>query len=384
MGNWRNIVKDTFYETGRVDKKLAEKERVQGELTKLFGQGLDLATKWQERTNTRAELKTFGEDQGLTYDKKSNTFYGESGDNKFQIKSSDLIAMRDRMKFDPDKKLSDFYLGSDDKIASHYKSEGMPEYKSLKDSDTYKAGSGFVKGVGSGLLDLVTGFEKGMIGGKGESWESRTKSSFIPGVADAGYQIGKGLITAGKETATGIATEGKDIATDIVKGGSDIVTDIGKGVGKAGKSAVDYGAWTLGTLMNKGANLGNVVKSDTKEVSNDDKMRFYNRIGGSPTDIMMRYYRNPKYAEWAKKNDPDMYKHYQENLADPSSFLNEEIKFYESMVPGATYDNITKQMIKDPDGNPVSALSKVINGNPPFTTTEQDSTFSPAMINTED
>ena len=61
-----------------------------------------------------------------------------------------------------------------------------------------------------------------------------------------------------------------------------------------------------------------------------------------------------------------------------------EIKFYESMVPGATYDNITKQMIKDPDGNPVSALSKVINGNPPFTTTEQDSTFSPAMINTED
>jgi hypothetical protein len=127
-----------------------------------------------------------------------------------------------------------------------------------------------------------------MIGGKGESWESRTKSSFIPGVADAGYQLGKGLTTAGK----------------------DIVTGIGKEFGKAGDSALDYGKRTAGSLLNTGDSL-------------------------------------------------------LENDKGPS--LKEKV-------------NINKNI----NTQPKSALSKVISGGSPFITTEQDSTFSPAMTNTED
>ena len=124
MGNWRNIVKQTYKNTAHIDRQTGEKMRKSENLTGLVAQGATLFDKYVSGKKDQAELDAFGASQGLEYDKKTKTYSGfnEGDDGEFSaynVKSADLKNMQNLSKYTDDT-FQDFITNKEGGIKSIY------------------------------------------------------------------------------------------------------------------------------------------------------------------------------------------------------------------------------------------------------------------------
>ena len=179
---WRDIRKQTNRKLGRIDRALYEKQRKLSEVTTLVGQGVSLFDKWATGKQEQKALEQFGTSEGLTYDKKSKTFYGTKTDSTwesagaggmihpetgeaigsaimpegqhYQISPAELKNMQNFQKY-TDKSIHDFISTDEGGIKKGYMSEGMPTYKkTLREKLKKNKGMGlgdYAKWVGGSL-----------------------------------------------------------------------------------------------------------------------------------------------------------------------------------------------------------------------------------------
>ena len=140
---WRDIRGYVDKDIARIDRDTAEKSRKMSEVTNIIGEGASL---WQKHTQGKADqaaLEQFGESEGLTFDKKTKSFYGtknlseewtdERGDEFWDVKDdqhykispAELKNMQNFSKY-TDKGISDFISTKDGNIKKGFQ-YNLPE-----------------------------------------------------------------------------------------------------------------------------------------------------------------------------------------------------------------------------------------------------------------
>lgn len=130
--NWREIRKYTNKDLARIDRDIADKSRKSSELSNILTEGVSLFQKYTQGKADQSALETFGESEGLTYDKKSKSFYGTQDDQHYKISTAELKNMQNFSKY-TDKGISDFISTKDGNIKKGFATD-------LSELDSSKAG----------------------------------------------------------------------------------------------------------------------------------------------------------------------------------------------------------------------------------------------------
>ena len=136
--NWRNIRQSVGRKMGRIDRATAEKSRKMSEITNLIGQGASLYDRWATGKGEQKALEEFGTSEGLTYDKKTKSFYGDQDGQGYKISPAELKTMQSFQKY-TDQGISDF-ISKDGNIKKGYQFNPITPDKpdvSLATEDTY-------------------------------------------------------------------------------------------------------------------------------------------------------------------------------------------------------------------------------------------------------
>ena len=114
--NWREIRKHTNKDLARIDRDTTEKSRIGSELSNILTEGVSLFQTYTQGKADQAALEQFGESEGLTFDKKTKSFYGRQEDGqRYKISPAELKNMQNFGKY-TDKGISDFISTKDGNI----------------------------------------------------------------------------------------------------------------------------------------------------------------------------------------------------------------------------------------------------------------------------